>query len=70
MLQTHAKASTPPTATEARPLVTDEDVLRRWNSSWRDTAFGRAEHYRTCPASSHRRCGNVPAGVQQLGRAA
>ncbi|GAA2608208.1 hypothetical protein GCM10010399_43820 [Dactylosporangium fulvum] len=47
------------TATDT-DVHTEEDTLRRYNSGWRDTAFGRAEHYRRCPASSHRRCTNTP----------
>lgn len=56
MLPEHRTATGPSNATEPRPLATDEDVLRRYNPGWRDTAFGRAEHYRRCPQSSHRRC--------------
>ncbi len=46
-------ASTPPDATEA---TNDEDYLRRWNSSWRDTAFGRRRHLEACTRTTHREC--------------
>lgn len=63
-MQMHATATKAPTTTNPRPLTSEEDVLRHWNSSWRDTAFGRAEHYRRCPQTSHRRCGNTPGGAR------
>jgi hypothetical protein len=62
MLRQHASGTTASTATEPQPLTSDEDVLRRYNSSWRDTAFGRTEHYRRCPKPSHRRCTSTPTG--------
>lgn len=49
------------TATERSmaTAVTEEDVLRRYNSSWRDTAFGRRFHRETCTKTSHRTCGDA-----------
>ncbi|WP_344613278.1 hypothetical protein [Dactylosporangium salmoneum] len=65
MLSTHRTTSPPASATA---VVPEEDWLRTYNGSWRDTAYGRAEHYRRCPESSHRRCTTTPAA--ELGRAA
>lgn len=55
MLRANGTATAPSTATA---VVTEEDWLRAYNSSWRDTAFGRRRHLETCPRVTHRGCGD------------
>jgi hypothetical protein len=56
MLSTHRTAGTSSTATA---VTTEEDILRAYNRSWRDTAFGRHHHLETCPRTAHRACGDA-----------
>lgn len=51
------RTTTPPASATA--AVTEEDYLRRWNGSWRDTAFGRLRHAETCTRSRHHDCGDA-----------
>jgi hypothetical protein len=56
MLSTHGTATPPASATA---VVTEEDVLRRWHTSWRDTAVGRRRHLETCDKTTHHACGDA-----------
>lgn len=53
MLRADRTANTTSTATA---VITEEDILRAYNRSWRDTAFGRRLHRETCPNTTHRNC--------------
>ncbi len=45
--------------TSTTTTVTEEDTLRAYNRTGRDTAAGRADHFATCPETSHARCGGA-----------
>jgi len=54
-MQTQHTADTATTTT----VVTEEDWLRAYNRSWRDTAFGRRRHLDTCAKATHHSCGDA-----------
>lgn len=51
------KSSAPPSTSTI--TVTEEDILRAYARTWRDTAVGRADHAAACPNTSHRDCGGA-----------